>query len=333
MVTAYIFSDMRALDFSRLAGPLVATRIGREVVQFRSDPEVIALDVTGIDFSGADPRGLPIFGKAMEFTFAMVDTPVAVTVSGIAMRLGDLTALLPTLSPQGFVNAFFSGDDVLMGNLYADYVLAGSGADSILGGDANDTLFGQTGNDTIQGDHGLDFIRGEEGDDSLFGGADFDDLHGNQGNDTVRGGDGADWVVGGQGNDLLLGEAGDDVVYGNLGADTQDGGDGRDWVRGGQADDSLAGGAGDDWMSGDLGDDTISGGPGADIFHTWGAAGIDLITDFNRAQGDRVQLDAGTVATTSQVGADTVIDMVGGGKMILVGVSMATLSGDWIFAG
>lgn len=45
-----------------------------------------------------------------------------------------------------------------------------------------------------------------------------------------------------------------------------------------------------------------------------------------------MQLDVGTVATASQVGADTVIDMVGGGKMILVGVSMASLDGGWIFA-
>ncbi|MDO9249449.1 MAG: calcium-binding protein, partial [Phenylobacterium sp.] len=118
-----------------------------------------------------------------------------------------------------------------------------------------------------------------------------------------------------------------------LGADTQEGGDGVDWVRGGQADDSLSGGAGDDWMSGDLGDDTLSGGPGADTFRTWGGTGIDRITDFSRAEGDRVQLDVGTAATASQVGADTVIDMVGGGKMILVGVSLATLDGAWIFAG
>ena len=120
-------------------------------------------------------------------------------------------------------------------------------------------------------------------------------------------------------------------VYGNLGDDTCDGDAGNDVVRGGQANDIVRGGAGDDWLAGDRGDDTLSGGLGADIFHTHGDAGLDRVTDFNRAEGDRVFLLAGTKYTVSQVGADTVIDMVGGGQMVLVGVSMASLSGDWIF--
>jgi hypothetical protein len=33
----------------------------------------------------------------------------------------------------------------------------------------------------------------------------------------------------------------------------------------------------------------------------------------------------------SQVGADTVINMTGGGQMILVGVSMSSLTPGWIF--
>lgn len=209
----------------------------------------------------------------------------------------------------------------------------GTVIENVLGGSATDTLLGNDAGNYLNGGGGNDFLRGFLGDDSIVGGSGFDDTHGNQGNDTVRGGDGPDWVVGGQGNDMLFGDADGDVVYGNLGADTQEGGDGIDWVRGGQGDDSLSGGAGDDWMSGDLGDDALSGGAGADTFHTWGAAGIDRVTDFNRAQGDRVQLDAGTAATASQVGADVVIDMTGGARMILVGVNIASLGGDWIFAG
>lgn len=208
----------------------------------------------------------------------------------------------------------------------------GTVIENVLGGSASDTILGNDAGNYLNGGAGNDFLRGFLGDDSIVGGEGFDDTHGNQGNDTVRGGGGADWVVGGQGNDLLFGDAGDDLVYGNLGNDTQEGGDGVDWVRGGQGNDSLSGGAGDDWMSGDLGDDTLSGGAGADTFRTWGGTGIDRVTDFNRAQGDRVQLDIGTVATASQVGADTVIDMAGGGKMILVGVSITSLDGGWIFA-
>ncbi|WP_340643709.1 M10 family metallopeptidase C-terminal domain-containing protein [Phenylobacterium sp.] len=234
---------------------------------------------------------------------------------------------------------YFSNVGGLTGNVAVavgtviENAIGGSGSDQINGNSVANNIFAGPGNDTVDGGGGDDYLRGDSGDDSLIGGAGFDDLNGNQGNDTVRGGEGPDWVVGGQANDLLYGDAGDDVVYGNLGADTQDGGDGRDWVRGGQGDDSISGGAGDDWMSGDLGNDTISGGAGADIFHTWGAAGLDRVIDFNLADGDRVQVDIGTIYTVDQVGADTVISMTGGAQMVLVGVQSSSLSGGWIFAG
>ena len=84
-------------------------------------------------------------------------------------------------------------------------------------------------------------------------------------------------------------------------------------------------------FGGDRGDDTIAGGLGADIFHSFGDAGIDRVTDFNPAEGDRVLLDAGTVYPVSQSGADVVIAMTGGGQMILAGVQQSALAGDWIF--
>jgi len=180
---------------------------------------------------------------------------------------------------------------------------------------------------------GLDYLRGEEGDDRIYGGFGFDDVHGNQGNDTVSGGHDGDWVVGGKDNDLLTGDDGHDVVYGNLGNDTCDGGTGSDVVRGGQANDILTGGTGDDFLSGDLGEDTLTGGAGADIFNSFGAAGLDRVADFSRAEGDRVRLDPGSTYTVSQQGADTVVAVAGGATLVLVGVSMASLTGDWIFIG
>ncbi|MBL8771441.1 MAG: hypothetical protein JNK30_08675 [Phenylobacterium sp.] len=151
------------------------------------------------------------------------------------------------------------------------------------------------------------------------------------GNDTASGGADADWVVGGKDNDLLFGDAADDLVYGNLGNDTCVGGTGNDIVRGGQDGDLIFGGDGADYMSGDKGDDTVIGGAGADNFHTFGDAGLDRVLDFSLAEGDRVQLDPGTQYTVTQVGADTVIDMTGGGRMVLVGVQMSSLTPGWIF--
>jgi Ca2+-binding RTX toxin-like protein len=180
---------------------------------------------------------------------------------------------------------------------------------------------------------GLDYLRGEEGNDSILGGFGFDDVHGNMGDDTVSGGQGADWVVGGKDNDVLFGDADDDIVYGNLGVDTCDGGAGADLVRGGQGNDSLSGGAGNDFLSGDLGDDTISGGAGADTFNSFGDANLDRVVDFNRAEGDRVRIEAGNTYTASQQGADTVVDIAGGGRVVLVGVTLSTLDPGWIGVG
>ena len=70
-----------------------------------------------------------------------------------------------------------------------------------------------------------------------------------------------------------------------------------DIVRGGQGDDLVLGGDGNDYVSGDRGSDTIIGGLGADTFHSFGGAGVDRVTDFRLADGDRVLLDPGTTYT------------------------------------
>jgi Ca2+-binding RTX toxin-like protein len=150
------------------------------------------------------------------------------------------------------------------------------------------------------------------------------------GNDTLRGNDGEDWVVGGKDNDLLFGDAAFDIVYGNMGNDTVDGGAGNDWVRGGQGDDTVMGGAGDDWIWGDKGNDTLSGGAGADLFYSLAGAGIDRITDFNYAEGDRLKLDGNPSRTVAQVGADVIVDMGNGDQVILVGVTLSSLGSGWI---
>lgn len=234
-----------------------------------------------------------------------------------------------------------SGDDLLIGNAFAnrlqgnagrDELFGGSGDDSLDGGAGDDRVFGGLGSDTI-GDSGggSNYLRGDEGDDVLNGGAGFDDINGNMGADTASGGAGEDWVVGGKDDDRLSGGDAFDLVYGNLGSDTISGDAGDDIVRGGQQDDLLSGGAGNDFLSGDRDNDTISGGAGADIFSTHGEAGIDRVTDFSLGEGDRIQLAPGTQYTLAQVGADTVINMTGGGQMILVGVQLSSLTPGWIF--
>jgi len=150
------------------------------------------------------------------------------------------------------------------------------------------------------------------------------------GNDVVTGGALADILQGFAGADSMDAGLGFDFVQGNAGNDTLAGGDGNDVVRGGRDDDSLFGGAGNDFLSGDRGNDTMAGGAGADTFHTFNGAGIDRVTDFNRAEGDKVLVFTGQTYTVTQSGADVVIDLGGGNQMILVGVQQGSLTDGWI---
>jgi Ca2+-binding RTX toxin-like protein len=200
---------------------------------------------------------------------------------------------------------------------------------SLTGGAGADTLTGGTAADTLSGGDGANFMRGGEGADVITGGSGFDNINGNQGADTINSGAGGDWALGGQGEDVVSAGDGADIVNGNIGQDTVDGGNGADTVRGGQGDDVITGGAGDDWISGDLGSDTITGGTGADIFHGFAGAGVDRITDFNYAEGDRVVLDHGTTYSAAQVGADVVITMTGA-TMTLANVTLTSLPSGWI---
>lgn len=267
-------------------------------------------------YAGSQLSGGWITGLAETYlgqTVFTLNTPYAISVStflGWVSGNASATAMA----------SIFSGADVIRGSAFAD---------QMRGYEGNDEIYGGAGGDTLSGEGGRDFIRGEDGADSLSGGAEFDDMNGNQGNDTLRGGDGGDWVVGGQHQDLLYGDAGDDLIYGNMGVDQLFGGDGADTLRGGQEGDSLAGDAGNDWLFGDRGDDVLSGGAGADTFVSFAGAGVDRIVDFNAAQGDRVMIDGGAY-TLRQEGADTVVDLGGGDKVLLLGVTLSTLPAGWI---
>lgn len=204
---------------------------------------------------------------------------------------------------------------------------------TLVGGSSSSNLVGEGGDDLIRGGTAADTLSGGDGADRIEGGLGADRINGNVGADTAYGGDDADWVLGGKDNDQVYGDAGDDIVHGNMGNDSLWGGTGADVMRGGQDNDSLSGGDGADWLAGDRGADTLSGGTGADIFHSFDGAGVDRIVDFSRAEGDRVNLAPGSTYSVAQQGADTVISIGADAQVILVGVSKASLSGDWIFLG
>jgi serralysin len=326
-----------------LYGPNMATNAGNDVHQVRAFGRYTTL----WDASGHDT--LDVAGSIRSWYIYLPDDQVSASDPvkvGLAVPLDELDLDAPQsltwlMGDIEDVRGSAQGDEiygnvlrnVLSGGGGADYIIAWDGDDSVDGGAGDDEVHGGIGNDSISDPSGANYLRGDEGDDRIVGGSGFDDINGNMGNDTASGGAGEDWVVGGKDNDSLSGGDAYDLVYGNLGNDTLDGGEGNDIVRGGQQDDLITGGAGDDYISGDKGNDTVTGGAGGDVFHSFGDAGIDRVTDFNLAQGDRVLLDPGTTYTLAQSGADTVVSMTGGGQLILAGVSMSSLTGGWITVG
>ncbi|MDB5446681.1 MAG: hypothetical protein JWQ97_1998, partial [Phenylobacterium sp.] len=119
-------------------------------------------------------------------------------------------------------------------------------------------------------------------------------------------------------------------VNGNKGNDTISGDAAGDTLRGGQGDDLIVGGSGADWLSGDRGHDTLTGGGGADIFHSFAGAGVSVITDFHPGE-DRIQLDVGNAYQVTQQGANVVVDITGGGELVLQNTQMSSLGTGWIF--
>lgn len=245
------------------------------------DPDGRPLDAADVSTAGAQLSFTPSTsgGYFIEVRYVVTGSSISSSASIIVSVDTKVAGLL--------------GND----NLQGSQLDGGPGYDSLTGTTGADTLYGGEGNDAVNGGAGEDYLRGDAGNDMLWGGDAHDDINGNTGADTASGGPGDDWVVGGKDNDSVTGDAGDDLVYGNLGSDTCDGGAGNDIVRGGQQDDVIRGGLGNDWLSGDLGADTMTGGGGADTFHSFGTAGLDLVTDFNQFEGDSVRLDPGTSYT------------------------------------
>ncbi|GAB1543235.1 hypothetical protein NUACC21_59090 [Scytonema sp. NUACC21] len=172
--------------------------------------------------------------------------------------------------------------DQLFGTEKGDAIYGYDGNDILLGLEGSDSLYGYGGNDTLLGGNERDFLYGLSGDDKLYGEADNDTLDGGEGNDFLDGGDADDNLFGWNGNDTLIGGSGNDSIYGEAGHDILQGDDGND---------TLIGGLGNDILTGGTGGDTF-------VFNSL-SQGIDLITDFNYSQSDKIQISQTGFGATS----------------------------------
>jgi Ca2+-binding RTX toxin-like protein len=216
-----------------------------------------------------------------------------------------------------------SGDDLLYGEAGDDSLHGLDGQDILYGGTGNDQAFGNAGNDVIYGGSGNDKLGGDAGNDTLIGGP-GNDLYQiisdtsdtiiefvNEGIDVVETElshtlsanverlvlRGANALIG-NGNELdnvieessYSGSTGPLPIVNNIIA----AGGGNDIVNAGRGDDQIDGGAGADRIGGLEGSDTLTGGTGADqfVFASFSTSvsdnGIDTITDFKLADGDKI---------------------------------------------
>lgn len=181
------------------------------------------------------------------------------------------------------------GSDILMGNdALADTIGGYGGDDRIDAFGGNDRIDAGSGNDVVGADDGDDWVDGRAGSDRIMAGA---------GNDRVHGGADDDVLSGGAGRDRIAADAGNDAIRGGAGADVLSGGDGADIQMGGLGDDRILGGDGTDLLMGNLGADRLAGGDDADTFafsargeSRVGISGRDIIRDFDRPEGDVIDL-------------------------------------------
>jgi Ca2+-binding RTX toxin-like protein len=203
---------------------------------------------------------------------------------------------------------------------FADFLASltggSAGHDHINGTTAGNFLFAGASADSVAGMAGNDMLNGGSGDDKVWGGSGNDDLTGGTGNDLLIGGFGSDRVDGGTGNDVLLSrsDAGEMVAAQ----------DGKTQIFAAETaaftakNDTLTGGRGADTYRFELQvnakDEIVAKHAAADGTIDWVGVtgennnvhdhwvdgfGNDTITDFNRSQGDKIEISAHTAEVQS----------------------------------
>ncbi len=195
----------------------------------------------------------------------------------------------------------------------------------------HDHLNGTTSGNALIGGRGDDDVSGMAGNDTLSGGSGADKLWGGSGNDNLSGGTGADVLVGGFGADRMDGGAGNDVLLSRSDAGemvaAQDGTTqifAEETAAFKAVNDTLTGGAGgdtfrfegnvnakDEIVAKHVNDDGtidwvgVTGENNATHDHWVDGFGNDVIRDFNRAQGDKIEISAHTAEVQSIVYKDS----------------------------
>jgi Ca2+-binding RTX toxin-like protein len=204
--------------------------------------------------------------------------------------------------------------------------LTGTAAINGYGNDADNRLYGNASSNILSSYGGNDILDGGAGTDTMIGGTGHDTYYVDNAGDVVveYEGEGTDWVASsisytlghnienfsmlGAGDKDATGNELDNQMHANGWVNVLHGMGGNDTIYAGNGDDQVFGGSGNDYLDGDFGVDMLDGGIGTDVLEgglsgdlfVWKdtnetgltVADADAITDFNFAQGDRIDLSA-----------------------------------------
>ncbi|MBR8828208.1 MAG: FG-GAP repeat protein [Gomphosphaeria aponina SAG 52.96 = DSM 107014] len=243
--------------------------------------------------------------KSATITISDTQTAAANTVLPVGVENLLLTGV-GNINGTGNNNANIltgnSGNNSLVGLGEKDKLIGNAGNDLLNGGNDDDELIGNAGNDLLNGGSGADIMIGGKGDDifkvenaqdvvaeALNSGTDLvfslitRTLGNNQENLTLEG----SLPINGTGNTLA------NVITGNLKENNLTGLGGNDQLVGQAGNDILTGGTGNDILTGGTGKDILTGGTWSDRFYyNFPTEGIDTISDFKKAEGDKIYISA-----------------------------------------
>ncbi|MFT4012794.1 MAG: calcium-binding protein [Paracoccus sp. (in: a-proteobacteria)] len=273
--------EIRIADDNRLVGGA-----GNDVLRGTSAAEDL------IGHAGNDSYHVTAGDRVIEAANGGNDTVYAGFTRGIEANVENLV-LTGAAAINGTGNALANQ---ITGNAAANILNGGAGNDTLNGGAGNDTLIGGLGTDRLIGGLGNDLYHVDHAGDVISELA-------NQGIDTVRAS--VSYALSGNVENLVLVGTAATNGTGNKLANQISGNSAANALNGGAGNDTLNGGAGNDALIGGTGADRLIGGLGADhfVFQSLSDSGLaatnrDIIQDFNRAQGDHIDLRAIDAQTT-----------------------------------